>query len=82
MARREPDRQPISGEAIDDLRALALDRFPALPLIGRICELRANVTTYDAAYVALAEALDCTLLTANRRLANATGLLCPISVLA
>jgi predicted nucleic acid-binding protein len=46
-------------DAINDLRALALDRYPALPLIGRIAELRANVTAYDAAYVALAEALGC-----------------------
>jgi predicted nucleic acid-binding protein len=68
-------------DAINDLRALALDRYPALPLIGRIAELRANVTAYDAAYVALAEALGCPLLTADQRLANATGPLCPILVL-
>jgi predicted nucleic acid-binding protein len=68
-------------EAIDDLRALALNRYPALPLVGRMAALRANVTAYDAAYVALAEALDCPLLTADQRLANATGPLCRILIL-
>ena len=68
-------------EAVGDLRDLALDRYPALPLLPRIAELRANVTAYDAAYVALAEALSCPLMTADQRLANATGPLCPITVL-
>lgn len=32
--------------ALDDLEAIDLDRYPALPLVQR-SELRANVTTYD-----------------------------------
>ena len=68
-------------QAIEDLHALALIRYPARPLIRRIADLRANVTAYDATYVALAEVLDCPLLTADRRLANATGPHCKITLL-
>lgn len=68
-------------EAIGDLEDLQLDRYPALALIRRVYELCANVTAYDAMYVALAEALDCELLTADRRLATATGPRCTIRLL-
>jgi predicted nucleic acid-binding protein len=64
--------------AIKDLQELDLDRYPALPLIGRAYELRANVTPYDATYVALAEMLGCELLTADRRLASAPGIRSPV----
>ena len=47
----------------------------------RAYELRANVTVHDAAYVALAETLDCELLTADQRLAHAPGPRCTIRVL-
>jgi predicted nucleic acid-binding protein len=47
----------------------------------RAYELRANVTVYDSAYVALAEALSCELLTADQRLANASGPRCAVHVL-
>jgi predicted nucleic acid-binding protein len=66
--------------AIDDLGALALDRYPALALIRRIAELPAHVTAYDAAYVALAEVLDCELVTADQRLSKATGPRCSITL--
>jgi predicted nucleic acid-binding protein len=67
--------------AIGDLEDLDLDRYPALPLIGRVFELRANLTTYDATYIALAEALGCELVTGDGRLAGAPGLGCPVTVL-
>lgn len=70
------------AQAIDDLEDLPVTRVPALGLIRRAFALRRNVTSYDAVYVALAEALDCPLLTADRRLANATGPRCEIRVLA
>lgn len=57
------------------------ERVPTLALVRRAYELRANVTAYDATYVALAEALDCELLTADQRLAGATGPRCRIRVL-
>lgn len=62
--------------AVDDLLATPLDRFPTGPLMVRAYELRANVTPYDAAYVALAEGLDIALATLDRRLAEASGPTC------
>jgi predicted nucleic acid-binding protein len=59
--------------ALDDLGAMRLTRWPHHALIARIWELRSNLTAYDAAYVALAEALDSPLVTRDRRLANAGG---------
>lgn len=64
--------------AITDLLAFPITVFPTAPLLGRVWELRANLTAYDACYVALAEAADVVLLTADRRLANAPGPRCQI----
>lgn len=72
---------PRFDEAVTDLVALPLTRFPVRALLSRAAELRANVTAYDACYVALAEALDCALLTADVRLTRAPGLRCPVRVL-
>ncbi|GAA1468434.1 type II toxin-antitoxin system VapC family toxin [Nocardiopsis exhalans] len=47
----------------------------------RVWELRNNLTAYDAAYVALAEALDCALVTGDARLAAAPGLRCEVRVI-
>lgn len=74
------DDQRFTG-AITDLEQLDFERVPTLRFARRACELRANVTAYDAAYVALAEVLDCGLLTADQRLANASGPRCSIRVL-
>jgi predicted nucleic acid-binding protein len=68
--------------AADDLTDLPLVRYPALPFLPRVYQLRANVSAYDAVYVALAEHLDCPLLTADRRLAAAPGPRCAFTVLA
>ena len=67
--------------ALADLAALPMHRAAHLPLLHRGWELRDNLTTYDAAYVVLAEALDATLLTGDRRLANAAGPTCTIELL-
>ena len=67
--------------AIIDLGALPMVRASHLALLRRCWELRENVTTYDAAYVALAEALDAMLLTGDRRLAHAAGPTCTIELL-
>jgi predicted nucleic acid-binding protein len=67
--------------AVDDLGQLDIDRYPALRFMRRAYELHANVTVYDSAYVALAEALSCELLTADQHLANASGPRCAIRVL-
>ena len=44
--------------ALDIFRFMPLERFTHAPFIGRIWALRANLTAYDAAYFALAEALE------------------------
>ena len=66
---------------LSDLSDLALQRVRHLPLLSRCWELRDNVTVYDASYVALAELLAATLVTADERLARATGPRCAIEVL-
>jgi len=68
-------------EAIDDLEAIELERYPTLPLMRRSYELRANVMVYDAAYIALAEVLGCELLTGDTRLARAPGPRCVVRIL-
>ena len=66
--------------ALDDLRALPIQRVDHRALVLRCWELRENLTVYDASYVALAEALHATLLTGDRRIARAPGPACPIEV--
>ena len=60
-------------EALDDLSNLALRRHSHVNLLGRAWELRDNLTAYDAVYVALAEALDATLVTCDAPLAATPG---------
>jgi predicted nucleic acid-binding protein len=64
--------------AFSDLAALPLEHAPHGPLMGRIWELRDNLSAYDASYVALAESLDTTLLTGDERLARAPGIQCEV----
>ncbi|MGF1667089.1 MAG: type II toxin-antitoxin system VapC family toxin [Acidimicrobiia bacterium] len=66
--------------AITDLGDLDIMRHPTLPFMSRAYELRANVTPYDAAYIGLAEALDCDLVTADARLAKAPGPRCQFRI--
>jgi predicted nucleic acid-binding protein len=67
--------------ALADLAAIPVQRASHRPLLARCWELRDNLTIYDAAYVALAEALQASLLTGDKRLATATGPRCHIEVL-
>lgn len=60
-------------DALADLADFPLRRYPHDVLLGRIWQLRSNLTAYDAAYVALAEALEAPLVTRDRRLAAAPG---------
>ena len=64
---------PRALEALEILANFPLERHPHLPLLGRIWDLRANLTTYEAAYVALAEELDARLVTCDKALAHAPG---------
>ena len=70
-----------AGLALADLAALPLDRAASLRLVPRCWELRDNVSPYDAAYIALAEALETTLVTADSRLAAAPGPRCELELL-
>ena len=68
--------------ALDDLRDLDLRRHSHEPLLDRAWELRDNISTYDAVYVALAEALDAVLLTCDGKLARARGIRADIELVA
>ena len=57
-------------EALEDLSDLQITRYPHDLLLPRIWELRRNVTAYDAAYIALAEALEAPLITRDSALAS------------
>lgn len=67
--------------ALDLLAQAPLTRYPHLPVLARVWQLRRSMTAYDAAYVALAEALDARLLTSDAKLARAPGARCPIDLL-
>ena len=66
--------------ALDIWRRLGVTRYPAFALLERVWEMRDNLSTYDACYVALAELLDCRLITADARLARAPGVRCAITL--
>jgi predicted nucleic acid-binding protein len=67
--------------ALVDLLDFPITVFPTAPLLRRSWELRENVTAYDGCYIALAEAVDSPLVTADRRLAKSPGLRCAVEVL-
>lgn len=69
-----------AGRAIDTWGRLGIERIGVQGLLSRIWELRDNVSAYDATYVAVAEALEAPLVTADGRLAGAPGLRCSITV--
>ena len=70
-----------AASAVSDLEDLPLRRSPHWQILQRIWQLRQSVTAYDAAYVALAEALDVVLVTADGRLARASGVRCGVEVI-
>ena len=67
-------------QAIDDLLDAAVRRLPTLPLLPDAWMLRANVTSYDACYVALARNLGCPLITGDPRLSRAPELGVPLII--
>jgi predicted nucleic acid-binding protein len=84
VLRRAALASQISADAATlayaDLQALRVDLFPYEPFAERIWALRANVTAYDAWYVALAEYLDCPLTTLDQRLARVPGITCGVAL--
>ncbi len=55
----------LADAALGELVSLRVERWPHEPLLERVWQLRHNLTPYDASYVALAERLGATLVTAD-----------------
>jgi predicted nucleic acid-binding protein len=71
-----------AAEALEDFTSVVpIRRYPHRPLLERVWELRANVKTYDASYVALAEVLGCTLVTRDASLSRVRSVRCPVELL-
>ncbi len=70
-ARNRSVALPRLDEAVDDFRAIQIERYSHEHLIERIWELRDNMSAYDAAYIALAELLRAPLVTFDSKLAGA-----------
>ncbi|MCW2651021.1 MAG: PilT protein domain protein [Mycobacterium sp.] len=68
-----------AAQAHADLLDLPVNLWPYEMLSTRVWALRENLSSYDAAYVALAEALTATLVTLDRRIRGAPGLKCPVA---
>jgi predicted nucleic acid-binding protein len=68
-------------KALETWRRIGVVRHPMTALLQRMWELRDNVTAYDASYVAVAESLNCPLVTADRRLSSASGIRCLVTML-
>lgn len=64
--------------AVSKIKVVQTVQYPFDPFLDRVWELRDNLTVYDAWYIALAESLDTSLVTADRRLAQASGPRCPV----
>ena len=69
-----------ANSAHRDLLRLDLELFPFAPFADRVWALRNNLSSYDAWYVALAEVLNCPLVTIDRKLSRASGPQCEILV--
>jgi predicted nucleic acid-binding protein len=69
-----------AAHAIEVWAHLGLARVAVQGMLGRVWELRENLSAYDATYVALAEAMDAPLVTADGRLGRAPGPRCTITV--
>ena len=67
-----------AAQAHADLLDLPVNLWPYEPLADRAWELRKNLSSYDAVYVALAEALAAKLVTLDRRILRSPGLLCTV----
>ena len=71
LVRRDLLAADRAHAALSDFASLAIVRYPATPLLGRMWELRDALTAHDATFVALAETLGCPLVTCDARLDRA-----------
>jgi predicted nucleic acid-binding protein len=71
---------PEGWRLLEAYRWMAMTRHNIFAMLDRLWELRDNLTAYDAAYVALAEIIDCPLVTADARISRAPGLRCAVMV--
>jgi len=69
-----------AAQAVADLRDWPGERFGHRPLLDRAWELRGSLRAWDAFYVALAEAMQATLITSDARLSRSPGPRCGIEV--
>ena len=68
-----------AAQAHADLLDLAIEHWPYEPLAARAWQLRRNLSTYDASYVALAELTGAILVTLDRSISGAPGLRCTVA---
>lgn len=81
LARKRPEVEQAAGAYLRYVAAMPIRRESAQPLIARVWSLRHNYAAYDASYVALAEALDATLVTCDEKFARAGAARCPIETI-
>ena len=60
--------EDTANEAIANFRGFKIERHPERDLVDRVWSLRHEYTTYDASYIALAETLECPLITCDKKL--------------
>lgn len=82
LARVRPAVERSAPTALRHLAGFPIRRMPLAPLLDRIWQLRANVTAYDAAYVALAEQLSAPVITCDAKLVAASGARCAFDLIA
>lgn len=70
----------LARGAVSKIKVLQMVQYPFEPFVERVWELRDNISVYDGWYVALAESLDTTLVTTDRRLVHTAGPRCPVVV--
>ena len=70
-----------AGQALDDLLDLPLEFYPLAPIVRTAWSMRADISAYEATYVALAEGLGAPLVTTDHRLASTARRHCTIAAL-
>lgn len=81
LAMVNPTVASAAPAVLHHLAGLPIRRMPLAPLLNRMWEMRANVSAYDAAYVALAEQLSAPLITCDSKLAAASGTRCAFDLI-